>query len=404
MKESFRSGRVGSGVRAGWMAVTAVLCLAAAVVFSCGDFSYNAPGGGNGNGNGNSNGNGSLDTCENAFPGLAFYVEVLLSNPDKLEILDSSLQDPVAVAVVPAGMTFEFTPPGSTTVRTSVEGDFFVADRGAGATAGKIYFYDSSQADRRFVFEDAFTRPAGLALLTSTVTGSGGQDEQLNLLFFTDGADLYLYDLDDRDPTDNPRKIPDDFVFTAPTGLAVGESSSKTSLFVVDGGTRVVRIDLDLSSTTPEPDGSGVIADGFTSLQDVAHFTRNDSVYLSRQPTVGLEDSRVYRIPQALTRTSIQRETSAERFVEWPAVLLPGGLVLAPTSQDEKTAELLGVSQQSFDVTVGQFDPADATDRAFLGIQQNFLVDVAYDCTNQRLLLSQTPQNETEPNLFAIRP
>lgn len=360
---------------------------------SCGDFTLFGDNNGNGGGNGGETG----DTCEKVFAFLSAYqqsAETAVDNQD--------LAEPVAVVVVPAGMSF--TVPGTSV--TAGDGDAIVADPGN----KNIAFYDASDSNQRHVLEDNIEQLGGVAVYYEELEISG-QPKQVNLLLYTaydtgtQSYNLFIHDLD----SSLTGGIPKDYLqgsitFTKPGALAVGKTSDKRGVFIVDDEKKVVRLSLKEEFGFIIPDSVGPIAEGFSSIQGVTFFNQNGELYLTEPNQSQPDNTEVYKIDNALDQSTSSpvQKSSLTAFVPSTQLFQAVGLDIALTKKDGTEAKLLVFSNQT-SIALRQFDPdAGGSAEETLTVQDLDHLDVAYDCGNERILYTQKQAGDT--GLFELRP
>lgn len=339
------------------------------------------------------------EVCPNPFPGLTPFK----TSPETT--LDNTLKEPAAVAVVPHGMTFTFTPEGASATVTAEAGDVLVAD----LDTEEIYFYDRSAGDRRWIFPGkAEELGGGLALYYEEADPSTGRDE-VRLLLYTgtssplNKSNLFVLDLDPATPlTPNPFRIPDDAQGLLPgltdfydaQAVAVGREDTKRGVFVSDPTLQandysVYRITLVLTGNTPVPETMSRLAYGFKGIRDVGYSQATRDLYMTEYDGSTLNNSTVYRIQSALTASSASK-SSLSPFVPSSQLKTSTGLDLPPTEKDGSEADLLVLSQE---VTraLGRFDSEKGGFAlGYMSISKvEVLQDLAYDCTNERILFTR---------------
>jgi hypothetical protein len=389
----------------GWFAYC--LCLFIPVLAGCGDFCLFCEGQGSGGGG---NGNGDEKLCDTPFSGLDDYQFAL--DIKEIDVFEEQRDgnDRLSIAVIPKGMSFKY----GTSNQTANPGDVILADQlTSDILTSDIYVYEygSSQTGRSLGIDVG--RVSGVALLHQEID----EETDADLLFFTVETDntLYIYDLtgsDDPVPITNDDL--DDFFggndfLESPTALAVSADAEKAVVFVLnDDGTNssVRRLSVSLSTTTPDPSSLQTIAtmeETSRRLVDIAFFHEPDALheadalFVSKRVEFGAGVAGwVYRIANASDRTGSVDLESAVAFIEEDVSVT--GLEVAFMDKQGTTADLLVLRE---DVGVaGQFDiiqqgaaEAGFDFREFYQYPQA----IAYDCTNERLVMIDIPPNLVPP-------
>ena len=128
-------------------------------------------------------------------------------------------------------------------------------------------------------------------------------------------------------------------------------------------------------------------------LADIAYFEHTDALFVSKK-TVGEEFAVgwVHRIVNASDRTSSVDLDSDPPYIEAPRSFT--GLAVAPTNKEGTSADLLVLRET--DGSVEQYDTLVAGDVeaiSFFGALSQFPQAVEYDCTNERLVVTDIPFN-----------
>jgi len=350
----------------------------------------------------------SGNACPNPFPGLVPFK----TSPAKT--LDSTLKLPAAVAVVPPGMSFSFTPEEGSAIVDAEPGDLLAVDM----HANKIYFYDHSAGHTRWIFPSgAVALGGGVALYYEAADASTGRDE-IRLLLYTgttkplNKSNLFLQDLDPASALyPNPFLIPDNAQGLIP-GLtdfydarmvAVGRQDTKRGVFVTDPTLlakefSVYRITLTVEGAFAFPDSMVRLASGFLDIRDVGYSQATHGLYMTEYDSSALNNSTVYRIASALTATG-SKKSSLSPFVPASQLKTSTGLNLAPTRTDGTTDDLLVLNQQT-SRALGRFDSVKggfALD--YMSISYEYQQAVAYDCTHERIVFTR---RTTSPGLFEV--
>jgi len=353
-----------------------------------------------------------VSECTNPFPGLASY-------KTSREIpLDITLKEPASVAVVPPGMGFSFTPPGTTGKATAEAGDVLVAD----LHTNEIFFYHQRGGNVPTVFPAGAQKlSGGLALYGEEVDVAGGKKKVQLLLYTgisqtTGDSNLFLHDLGETPSlSPNPFMIPDhtqgllpgETPFHDAQAVAVGRSGDTRGVFVSDPGTlqndhSIYRISLVILNAVPVPENMSRVARGFKGIQDVGFSHQTKALYLTENDASPLNDSTVYRIASALTTSATVNKSALSPFVPTSQLKTSTGLTLAPTRKDGTTEDLLVLSQEVAKA-LGRFNAAqggfalDYLSLANVEYRQN----VAYDCTHARILFTRRGFSQTQ-GLYAL--
>jgi len=378
--------------------MAAFLLLAASGFWaSCGDFTLWSDGPGPGPGP-----DPGGQVCDNAFAGLGAYKN---SQPSQI---DRTLSNPVAIEVIPQGMTFS---PAGDAIKAG-EGDLMVLDA-PDALPGTVAWYNRGQNNKRYNLEvESVLLPGGLALHHEEIA-LFGQKKVFNLLFYTavnaqtERYNVFFHDLGTqttlfRYPDDWPELgLGPAYLFTRPAALAMARAGDRRGLFVADNLTSVVRMSLVASEMGILPGTVDKIADGFSSIRDLVFSSQTGALYLTEST-----GSKVYRIDDALTRSAANPVTKDQLtpFSSSTRLRNPRGLALAPTDQKAEAAALLVFSEGLTDA-IGQFDPvAGGEPKDNLDVKEGEHLDLAYDCRNQRLLFTRNASNIDFRGLFQIVP
>lgn len=371
------------------LAFRSFLVGAAALMLSCGDFEL----WGERNQGGGSGPEPTPQECDNVFPGLPYPA---VSQETTL------FGEPLALAVVPKGMSFSFTSSGLGTVSVQ-PGDLLLADREDGA----IYLrkYSAPAAQQGVIpFKEGLKDPGGIALFQLEVTGVGGGTATYNLLFYSQ--------------TDSNRASEKGFVTveipgtsisvevnaTVPlnlaqaTSLAVGSSGSTTGLFILGDRSKVIRVGVTVASGVPLIQGSHTLLQGTTasSYREVAFFQGTGDLFVI-QSTIPLETDvipAIFRIQNAVTENGTITNPKADISSASFTTLTPTGMTLAFQTQDEASAYLLVMNRGTGSDQIQQFNAATGIEVAGtyspVGINR-YLTAIAYDCTNSRLFMTDSP-------------
>jgi hypothetical protein len=381
----------------GWVAYC--LCVVLPVLVGCGDYCLFCEGQGSGGGG---NGNGGEEICDNVFPGVD-----KLEQPNLNDLIDGFAhgirnENRLSLAVIPKGMSFEY---GSN--RTANPGDVVLADQ----EASDVYVYEYAiSAQTKRLLDLGVDQVSGVALLHQEKADETFAD----LLFFTVQSEntLYIYDLTGSEaPSPITNQDVDDVFsesgsfFEFPTAIAVSADSEEAVIFVLnDNGSdsSVRRLSVDLDSWDPlSAKTIGTKNASGRPLVDIAFFEKTDALFVSKK-TEG-EDFAVgwvYRIVDASDRTSSPVNLdSASPYIEAPRNVT--GLAIAATNKEGTGADLLVL--RDTDGSVEQYDTlvaGEAEAFSFFGALSQFPQAVAYDCTNERLVVTDVPFNDAIPRTF----
>jgi hypothetical protein len=279
---------------------------------------------------------------------------------------------------------------------------------------------------------DTFDQQAGqpdrlsLAVVPKGMSFTYGTDEieadpgTIDLLFFTVNTEdtLYIYDLTGANVPagfDNPfpitngdlRLLFDSDFLQSPTALAINPDAGTATLFVLndkEDESSVTRLSVNL--TTWAPTSSQIIAtmtEAGWRLFDIAYYDQADELFVSMK-TEGQAGGagRVLVIPQATTRTTpfTLASESTTAFVAQDYHIT--GLTAAPTDDQPGPASLLSLranqlgQAEQFDIDQGG-NPEDIF--GFSTVSQ-FPEALAYDCTKERLLITDVPFNNDIDRTF----
>jgi hypothetical protein len=299
-------------------------------------------------------------------------------------------------------MSFEY---GSN--RTANPGDVVLADQ----EASDVYVYEyATLAQTRRLLDLGVDHISGVALLHQEKADETSAD----LLFFTVRSEntLYIYDLTGSEaPSAITNQDVDDVFsesgsfFEFPTAIAVSADSEEAVIFVLnDNGSdsSVRRLYVDLDSWDPlSAKTIGTKTVSGRPLVDIAFFEQTDALFVSKK-TEGEEFviGWVYRILDASDRTSPPVNLdSALPYIEAPRSFT--GLAIAATNKEGTAADLLVL--RDTDGSVEQYDTRVAGEVeavSFFGALSQFPQAVAYDCTHERLVVTDIPFNDAIPRTF----
>jgi len=302
------------------------------------------------------------DTCDEPFSTLVAYQQA--SNIDTIDTLSqqSGQPDRLSLAVVPKGMTFPYDTDQTDTDQTTTELLFFTVN-----TEDTLYIYDLNGATVLDTFDNPYP-----------ITNSDL------------GADF----------------------FESPTALAIDSDGSTATLFVLnDNGadSSVKRFSVDLEDwTASSPQEIGTMTETTWRLVDIVYYDQTDELFVSMkteaQPISG---GRVLVISSASERTRpvALESNSTTAFVARDYEIT--GLAVAPRDDQPGPAEFLSLRANE----VGQVEQFDIDQGGIPETVFNFSLSyqfpqaLAYDCTNERLLIADVPFNDSIPRtLFQAFP
>jgi hypothetical protein len=240
--------------------------------------------------------------------------------------------------------------------------------------------------------------------------------DTFDLLFFTDQGQntLYIYDLTG---TSIPAGLANPFPITnnpiigsnflqSPAALAVGEVDDRVVLFIHnDNGTSssVRRLSVDLATWVPEsPVTVATSTESIRRLGDIVFFQQTDTLFVSKQVEEGGGGvfGWVYRVPDASSRGTAVDLNSATALIQINQNAT--GLALGLTNTTGTVANLLLLQEGTgfeqvlqFNTVNGELQSAFTLDPAF-----QFPRAIEYDCTNRRLLMTDTPLNDDVDRSF----
>jgi hypothetical protein len=304
------------------------------------------------------------------------------------------------LAVIPKGMSFEYV-----SNRTANPGDVVLADQ----LGGSIYVYDESGGDRTDLLT-GFDGVSAVALLHQETA----QDTYVDYLFFTVQSEntLYIYDLEgSEEPSPITNQDIDDVFeesgdfFESPVAIAVSADSDEALIFVLNedetGKGSVRRLHVN-PGTQGLVSGKTIGTKNVSSrpLIDIAYLEDTDALFVSKK-SFGEESANgwVYRIANASDRTGSVDLDSVSPYIE--ALRSLTGLAIAPTNKEGTTADLLVLRE--IEGSVEQYDTLVAGDVeavSFFGALSQFPQALAYDCTNERLVITDVPFNLTIARRF----
>lgn len=378
----------------GWVACC--LCVLIPVLVGCGDYCLFCEGQGSGGGG---NGNGSEEVCDNVFPGLGAFQQVFENDiiDIVLRVQEQGVDDRLSLAVIPKGMSFSYPPKVEN--QSAEAGDIVLADQ----QADTIFIYDFSESNAQRGFLTDYDQVSGLALLHQEVDPTPTYD----LLFFTVNTDdtLYIYDLTGTSPPSslvNPFPITNSLAgrgfFVSPTALAVHVDDDIATVFILNdkqGNSSVRRLSVDLTTWVPGAPQTLATMDGDVyRLVDIAFSSQTDTLFISKKITNGV-GGWVYKIDNASVSTRTVDLDTAAFFIQ--RGLRVTGLTVALTNKTGSTSDLLLLKENIAEYQVEQYNPAvggQTLEAVYTPTASfDFLQAIEYDCTNERLLMTDVPSN-----------
>ncbi len=340
-------------------------------------------------------------SCDIPFPGLGAFTSGNTTQLDATYVLS----DPVAMAIAPAGMAFTLD---SISVE---EGDVLLVDKGTTSTNGKIvaYTYSAEENSSAQTLIAEMDNPEGIFLVHKGITGLPLYNDAL--LYSVEEAGAFQI---------NGLLLDSDFggqaliteTIEEPIALTFGESGENSVLFVLDKeGTQykiyrtdgsIAEIYLKISmggSVTP----IAILEESNDTLYDFAFSSQDGSLYV-------LSSSGVYKLTDAVTRTDTTLPPaliSSSAFNE----ATPAAITLAYSNDEADAASLLVMFSvttnsdipQIIEFDLGEDPPTEIATASLLpnGVS-NSLNDIAYDCKNGRLLMTNNPSGSGA--LYEVNP
>jgi hypothetical protein len=385
-----------------WLACC--LCLLLTLLAACGDYCLFCEGQGSGGGG---NGGSGEEICDSAFPGLAAYGLILEDGIIDTISQEQDADDRLSLAVLPKGMAFSYPPDLDT--QSAVAGDVILADQ----QDETIFIYDFDQSNAKRAFLTDYGQVSGLALLHVEEEGGPTYD----LLFFTVNVQdsLYVYDLTGSSPASivgNPFQITNELAgsgfFESPTALAVHMDQDTAALFVLnekEGDSSVKRLSLDLTLPAWIPSATRTLATMNTSnhrLVDLTIDSQTDTLFVSKKLIIDGVGGWVYDIPNASTTTQRVNLDTADFFIQRGQRVT--GLTVASTNKTGTTSDLLLLRENIAEAQVESYDPGvggQTPESAYTPTSDfDFLQVIEYDCTNERLLMTDVPFNDDRDRRF----
>jgi hypothetical protein len=309
---------------------------------------------------------GAQDTCDNPFTGLAAYQNGG-NNFNRIDTFSQEALEPdrLSLAVIPKGMTFPYGLDQTDPDETTIDLLFFTVN-----TQNRLYIYD--------------------------LTGVNVPDERINPQSITNSDMASIFGRSD--------------FFESPTAIVLiadSQDEDEAVIFVLndnlnvatgvnDSSVRRLRVDLtDWSPTSAQE--IGTMKEQSWRLFDIAYDDQTDRLFVSVKTELQqLTGGRVLVIPKAAERTTpVTLESNfTTAFIARDYEIT--GLSVAPTDEQQKEADLLSLRANEIG-QVEQFDilKGDREDVLDFSDSYNFPQALAYDCTNERLLITDVPFSAT---------
>jgi hypothetical protein len=315
---------------------------------------------------------GAEDACDNPFTGLAAYQNGG-SNFDRIDSFNQQAFEPdrLSLAVIPKGITFPYGPDQTDPDEATIDLLFFTVN-----TTNRLYVYD--------------------------LTGVNTPDELNNPHPITNSDMSSIFGRSD--------------FFESPTAIALIANTDEVLIFVLNDNLNIAtgvndssvrRLHVDLTDWAPSSARTiGRMEEPGWRLFDIAYHEESDRLFVSvkteAQPITG---GRVLVIPNASERTSSVKleSNSTTAFIAQDYEIT--GLSVAPTNEQQEEADLLSLRANELG-WVEQYDIVQGDREGVLDFSESyhFPEALAYDCTNERLLITDVPFNETARELFEFFP
>jgi hypothetical protein len=235
------------------------------------------------------------------------------------------------------------------------------------------------------------------------------------LLFFTVNTEdtLYVYDLTGTSILSlisNPLPITNSMLgagfFESPTALAISAVEDTVTIFVLndkEGDSSVKRLSVNFQTgEIGSPETIATMTESSRRLVDIAYFDQTDALYVTKKALTAQDvfaQGWVYEILNATDRSNSENLNSDSNFIGEPQNFT--GLTVAFKNKQETAADLL-VSREIAG-WVEQYDILDGGDAetAFtFGAPFDFPQAVAFDCTNDRLVMTHVPATKASARRF----
>jgi hypothetical protein len=371
----------------------------------CGDFCLFCGDGGGGSGGGGGQGGtaeaGDVILADQSASSIFIYE----SSDEELRTLLSGQQDVSGLAL--------YSSEAEVTCDNPFDG--LSAYQAGGATVSAIATFDQQDGEPDRL--SLAVIPEGMTFLYDTEETDPDQDTT-ELLFFTVDTDdtLYIYDLTRAnvpDGKENPQAITNEDLgtgfFQSPTALAVIVADGIATLFVLnDNGNKssVKRFSVGLEDWEPDSQSVHTLAtmsqDDFR-LVDIALMTQGDenALFISKK-RIEFVQGFVHKISTPSTTSDTEDLDDADSFVQRDQRIT--GLTVPSTNQSGTSAELLVLREDVIEGQVEQYDPdvgGTFPEAAFTPSGEfAFLQAIEYDCTNNRLLMTNVPFDDFQDRVF----
>jgi hypothetical protein len=304
---------------------------------------------------------GAKDTCDKPFSGLVAYQDGgnNLATRDTFD-QEANQPDRLSLAVIPNGMTFPYGTDDAETDQTTKDLLFFTVN-----TEHKLYIYDLTGTSIPSIIDNPIP-------ITNAILGVG--------------------------------------FFEFPTALAISvDGNTATVFFINDNGdeSSVRRLSVNLSTWVPSsPQTIATMTEGDRRLIDIAFYDETGELFVSKKADGGGGIfGWVHRIPSATERTRAVDLDSDTAFIAQPRNFT--GIAVAPTNDQGSAAEFLVLRE--VDGQIEQYDIDVGAEQVFPGFNFGefalYPQAIEYDCTNERLVITDVPINETTTRkLFELFP
>lgn len=309
------------------------------------------------------------ETCDNPFDGLATYQ----AGGATLESIDTFSQeddkpDRLSLAVIPEGMTFAYGTDEPDAEQTTTEFLFFTVN-----TDDTLYIYDLTKAK----IPEGFDNPYGITNTNTILTslfGSGFFQSPTALAITSDGTTATLFVLNDKGTNSSIRRLSVNLLFWIPT-------SAETIATMTEADRRLI---------------------------DIAYYDQTDELFVSKKADGGGGvGAWVHSISDATERTSpldLDSDSDAAFIAQFRSFT---GIEVAPTNDEGTAAEFLVLRE--VDGQIEQYDIDVGGEQVFPGFNFGefalYPQAIEYDCTNERLVMTDVPFNEAiARQLFELAP
>jgi hypothetical protein len=310
---------------------------------------------------------GEEDACDKPFAGLVAYRNGG-NNFNRIDTFDQEALEPdrLSLAVIPKGMTFPYGPDRTDPDETTTDLLFFTVN-----TQNRLYIYDLTGVN----VPDERNNP-------EPITNSDMASVFVGTNFFNSPTAIVLVE-DNEEPDEAVI-----FVLNDDLDAATGANDSS-----------VRRLRLDLTDwTLVSAQTIGTMEEQSWRLFDIAYDDQTDRILVSvKTEFQELKGGRVLVISDAADRTTpvTLESNSTSAFIEREYQIT--GLSIAPTDEEQEEADLLSLQAnelgqaEQFDIIQG------GAPEQILNFSDTYKFPeaLAYDCTNERLLIADVPFNET---------